>query len=220
MPSDAQAPVRPAVYLVRHGETEWNKAGRIQGHKDAPLSDVGRAQAEALAERFRRDPPARVVSSDLSRARDTAAAIARPHGLVVTTDPALREQCLGLWESLTFVQAAERDPEIARAFRAREADCRPPSGETRDELAARAFAAFESHASPGSSGPLVIVTHGGVLMSILYRVLGLPLAAPRRLLLPNAGISLLLHHRSHWFVHTLADVCHLPSAPSESFPFE
>ncbi len=220
MSADPVAEERPTVLLVRHGETVWNASRRIQGHEDIPLSDVGRAQARALAERLRREKPARIVSSDLARARETAEIVAAPLGLPVTTDALLREQSLGTWQGLTFAEAAARDPDIARRFAARDPDARPPSGETRAELAARAFAAVSAHASPGSSGPLVIVTHGGVVMSILTRVLGLPPSSPRRLLLPNAGVSTLLHHRGSWFALSVSDVSHLPSSPGETFPFE
>src|SRR5262245_31231363 len=93
---------RPVVHLARHGETEWNASGRIQGHADVGLSERGRAQARALAERFRRSPPARIVSSDLSRAMETATIVSAACGVPVETEPAFREQHLGEWQGITF----------------------------------------------------------------------------------------------------------------------
>jgi 2,3-bisphosphoglycerate-dependent phosphoglycerate mutase len=213
-------PDRPVVLLARHGETEWNRDARIQGSRDVPLSGVGHAQAAALAERLRRSPCARIVSSDLLRARATADAVAAALGLPVVLDAHLREQNLGAWEGGTFADAALRDPDLARRFRERDPDARPPGGETRRELQSRVVAALESHAAPGTSGPVLLVTHGGPLQTLVYHLLGLPLTAPRRFLVPNAGLTTLSFRNGSWFISSLCDVSHLPSSPGESFPFE
>jgi probable phosphoglycerate mutase len=213
-------PDPPTVLLARHGETEWNREGRIQGQRDVPLSGVGLAQAAALAHRLRAAPCARIVSSDLLRARATADAVAAALGLEVALDPRLREQDLGAWEGGTFADAERADPDLARRFRARDPDVRPPGGESRRELQSRALAALAAHAAPGSPGPLLLVTHGGPLQALAYALLGLPLSSPRRFLVPNAGLTTLAPHLGAWFVATLCDVSHLPSSPGESFPFE
>src|SRR5262245_16808019 len=129
-------PDRPLVLVARHGETEWNRERRIQGHEDVALSETGRAQARALAERLKRAPCARVVSSDLVRAKETAEAVAAALGLRVETDPRLREQHLGEWQGLTFPEVRLRHPDLARRFAERDPDVRPPGGQTRRELQA------------------------------------------------------------------------------------
>jgi probable phosphoglycerate mutase len=213
-------PRRPVVHLLRHGETAWNALRRMQGHADAALNDTGRAQARASAGRLAGSGLARIVSSDLVRARDTAEAVARAAGLAVEADPRFREQGLGDWQGLTFREARARDPEVAARFAARDPQARPPGGETRAEMQARAWEALEAHAAPGSPGALLVVAHGGVVQALVYRVLGLPLDSPRRFLLPNAGLTTLVHHRDVWYLRTLSDTAHLPFADDDSFPFE
>ena len=210
---------RPVVLLARHGETEWNRAGRMQGQRDVALSARGLEQAAALARRLADERPARLVSSDLVRAGATADAVGRALGLPVVLDPRLREEHLGSWQGLTFEEAAARDPDLAHRFKARDANARPPGGETRAELQSRAWSALEDLAAPGSAGPLVLVTHGGVIQSLVYRVLGLPLSSPRRFRLPNVGLTTLVHDRANWFLRTLNDVSHCGPA-TDSFPFD
>ncbi len=208
------------MLLVRHGETVWNRLLRMQGHRDVPLSPQGIEETKALAGRLAaRERPVRIVSSDLVRARATAVAVAAALGLDVALDPRLREQALGTWEGLTFAQVRERDPEGAARFEAFDPDARPPEGETRRELAARVAEALDAHAAPGTTGPVLLVSHGGALQTALYRVLGLPLDAPRRFLLPNASVTVLVPRGPHWYVRTMADASHLPHATGDNFPF-
>ncbi len=87
-------------------------------------------------------------------------------------------------------------------------------------MAARIWATFEVHAAPGTPGPLLVVSHGGALQTVLYRVLGLPLTAMRRFTLPNAALSTLVWRRDGWFLRTLNDLTHLAGASGEAFPFE
>jgi len=124
------------IAFVRHGQTELNRGGRLQGRIDAPLSAVGREQAAALARGFASAPVARVVSSPLQRASDTAAAIASAHGLTVEVDERLIELDYGAWDGmkLTDVSADDwaawrRDPEFS-----------PPGGERLADVTARVVA--------------------------------------------------------------------------------
>src|SRR5438477_1126143 len=89
------------IYLVRHGETVWNRDGRMQGHTDVSLSPVGEEQARRLADRLASEQIEAVWSSDLCRASATADILAAPHGLTVRISPLLRESMLGLWEGKT-----------------------------------------------------------------------------------------------------------------------
>ncbi len=224
MPADRGEGARPAgaraaVLPARHGETEWNRAGRMQGQRDVALSALGLEQAAALARRLADERPARLVSSDLVRASATAEVVGRALGLPVALDRRLREEDLGSWQGLTFEEAAGRDPDLAPRFKARDADARPPGGETRAELQARAWSAFEDLAAPGSLGPRVLVTPGGVIQSLVYRVLGPPPSPPRRFRLPNVGLTTLVHDRSNWFIRTLNDVSHCGPA-ADTFPFD
>ena len=211
---------RPVVLLVRHGETVWNRLLRMQGHRDVPLSPQGLEETQALATRLAaRERPVRIVSSDLVRARATAEAVGAALGLPVDLDPRLREQSLGTWEGLTFAQVRAKDPEMAGRFEAFDPDTRPPEGETRRELAGRVAEALDAHAAPGSAGPVLLVSHGGAIQMLLYRVLGLPLDAPRRFLVPNTSVSVLVPRGPQWYVRTMGDASHLPHATGDNFPF-
>ncbi|HEX5173091.1 MAG TPA: histidine phosphatase family protein [Gaiellaceae bacterium] len=148
------------LLLVRHGETDWNAAGRLQGHTDRPLSDFGRGQARQLAEELERDEIEAIHSSDLARARETAEIVGERLGLPVALDPDLREKNWGTWEGLT---AAERDRvEFA--------------GETTAEHEQRVLRALsricDDH--PGS-GPVLVVTHGGSMRRVQAAALGMAL---------------------------------------------
>lgn len=207
------------VLLARHGETEWNAVGRIQGQADPGLAESGRRQAEALARRLARAGLGGIVSSDLRRARETAEVVATAAGLPVRLDPGFREQHLGEWEGRTFQEVAALFPDLGRRFRSREPEFRPPGGESREELQARAVAALDRHAPAPGAPPLLVVAHGGVVQSLVYAILGLPLASPRRFRLPNAGLTVVEREKGTWTLSTLNDIAHLDGL-TEGFPFE
>lgn len=221
MPAAPSTPAatRPVVLLARHGETAWNREGRLQGNRDIPLSEAGVAQAAALARRLRGAGLARVVSSDLSRAVETARPVADAAGLPVETDAGLREQDLGAWEGLTFAQVEAADAALAARFRAYDPAARPPGGETRGETAARVWSTLSAIAPPGSPSPLLVVAHGGTIQFIVYHVLGLSLSQPRRFAMPNASISTLAPRGDGWLLRSLSDVAHLDPSAVEWFPF-
>src|SRR5919108_2705992 len=128
------------IILVRHGETDWNATGRIQGHSDTPLNAVGREQAQRVAQRLASESVRALYSSDLARAFETATIIGQTLGLSVVTSPRLRERQYGAWEGLTSAEIQSRYPEQFAAWRARSTDFAPPQGETRSQLLTRALA--------------------------------------------------------------------------------
>lgn len=147
------------LLLVRHGQTDWNLAHRVQGHTDTPLNAVGREQACALADSLAAPSLVAVYSSDLSRAYETAIAVARVHGLEVTVDRDLREKNFGSWEGLTDTEIADRFPDAVRG--------RWGDGETTEEVAERAVAAIERIRRRHPGGRVLVVSHGGALRAIL-----------------------------------------------------
>ena len=104
------------LVLWRHGRTAWNELGRVQGQTDIPLDDLGREQAREAAARLASLNPCWIVSSDLSRATETADALAAITGLEVQLDPRLREMTFGIREGLTHAEAFEQHPEEMRRF--------------------------------------------------------------------------------------------------------
>lgn len=166
---------RPICRVVfwRHGRTEWNLVNRFQGAMDVPLDDVGRAQALAAAPALARLQPAAIVSSDLSRAAETAQALAAVTGLPVVTDPDLRETDGGQWQGLTREEIIASTPELFLGWVAGH-DVRPPGGEVRSEVVTRVVAAVTRHvAGLPEGGTLVVVSHGGSIRGGIGGLLGL-----------------------------------------------
>jgi glucosyl-3-phosphoglycerate phosphatase len=167
------------LLLVRHGATAFNQERRWQGQHDSPLSVEGRAEAQALAARVAAVHPEAIYSSDLPRARETAAAIAQLTGLEPAFDPRWREVDVGEWLGLTPEEVQGRYP--AGYARWLAGGTGWEQGESYPEMAARGLAAVrevvEAHA--GATRPVVCVTHGGVIRAIVMHVLGMPPGARR-----------------------------------------
>ena len=159
------------LVLARHGETDWNRVGRWQGHADPPLNETGRRQAAGLADRLAGDGIAAVYSSDLARARETARTVAHRLGLGVVEDPALREIDVGSWSGLTRAQVAERFPEGYARWLEGEIG---HDGETREQLAERAVRAARTIAGRHAGETVLVVTHGGVIRALRRHAAGDP----------------------------------------------
>ncbi len=162
------------MVLYRHGRTEWNVARRFQGQLDVPLDDVGRSQAAAAARVLIGLRPDRLVSSDLSRAADTAAELAGLASLSVGLDPGLRETYGAAWQGLSAEEIKASYPEALRAWLAG-GDIPVPGAETREQTGQRTAAAVR-HALEGlpAGATLVAVTHGGAARAGIGVMLGLP----------------------------------------------
>ncbi len=178
------------LLLVRHGETDWNAAGRWQGQTDVPLNATGRAQAFALAARLRAEGVRAIATSDLCRARGTAEIVGEVLGLEVAfVDADLRERGYGNWEGLTRCECEARFPgEWVRHLSDPRAP--PPAGESTDALLARIVPAIH-RAAERLESPALLVTHGGVMRAFLAAALGAapgpaPVAPPR--FIPNGGV--------------------------------
>jgi 2,3-bisphosphoglycerate-dependent phosphoglycerate mutase len=180
------------LVVIRHGETAWNRATRIQGHTDIPLSDLGLAQARRLAGALAEEPLAAIYASDLSRARQTAEALAGVHGLPVRCDAALRERAFGRFEGLSWSEIEQAYPDEAARWRRREPDFAVGGGESLNVFSARCLqaAARAAAAHPGES--VALVAHGGVLDCLYRAATRVALDAPRTWQLGNATINRLL----------------------------
>ena len=162
------------IIIWRHGRTAWNLAGRVQGQTDVPLDEVGRAQARSAAARLASLGPSRIVTSDLSRAQDTADELGRLTGVEVATDVRLRERSFGVREGLTLAEAWDQFPEpMARWLAGDEAGI--PGSESSMAAGERFAAALHEHLETiGSDDTLVVVSHGGVTRVGTFSFLGLP----------------------------------------------
>lgn len=200
------------LYLIRHAETEWNRSGVYQGHTDTELSERGRSQLEALARRFARTRLDLVVSSDLRRARITAAALVDGHDPEppLELDPRLREMSFGAWEGLHVDEIRHRFADDYAAYQAEPVEGRPTGGESFRELGERALAAVEERARRAGVRSLAVVAHGGTIKALLCLLLGLPLHLRRQFLIDNASVTAVeLREGRPALLRYLNDTCHL-----------
>jgi probable phosphoglycerate mutase len=177
------------LLLARHGESDWNRARRWQGFADRPLTERGRAQAAALAERLEKFPLDAVYSSDLVRAGSTAQAVAEAQGLDVVQLPALREVDVGEWQGLTRDEAEDRFPDGFRRWQAGGTGWE--KGETYGEMSARVLKAVTGITGDHEGGRVLIVSHGGPIRAIHAAALGIEVETYRRIrpVEPNARLS-------------------------------
>jgi len=188
------------LLLLRHGRTAHNATGRFQGQVDIPLDDVGRAQVSRVAPLIAARGPVVVISSDSSRAAETAAAVGELSGQQVILDERLREIDVGGWSGLTLQEVKAAFPEEhADWLLGNREQLRRGGGETYGEVGDRAYQAICPLLEGTPSELVVAVTHGGTARSLIDLMLGLPVRA-RHVLggLPNAGWSRLERGRFGW----------------------
>jgi 2,3-bisphosphoglycerate-dependent phosphoglycerate mutase len=198
------------ILAVRHGETAWNRDTRIQGHTDIALNEHGLWQAGRLAHALRDETIDAFYASDLSRAFETAQAVARQRGGQVHSHTGLRERCFGRFEGRTWAELEEHFPVEALAWRTRVPDFAPPEGgESLLALRTRVVDAVSELASRHSGGQILVATHGGVL-DVLYRAATrLDLQAPRSWTMTNTAINRLLWSPEGLSLVGWADTRHL-----------
>ena len=181
------------LVVIRHGETAWNAAGRMQGHQDIPLNALGRRQAAALAGALAGEGLSLVVASDLQRAWQTGQALAGPLGLPLQVEPGLRERCFGVLEGHTHAEVEARWPVQARRWRERDPHFAPEGGESLVAFQARCLAAVDRLAAAHAGQTIALVCHGGVLDGLYRAATHVALDRPRSWPLGNASINRLLH---------------------------
>jgi probable phosphoglycerate mutase len=203
------------ILAIRHGQTAWNAAARIQGHTDIALDDVGQWQAQRLAAALADEELQAVYSSDLARARQTAAPLAARAGLELRVDAGLRERAFGEFEGLSFAQIEQRWPDQAARWRRRDPQFGARGGEVLRDFRDRVVSALTRLALAHRGEGIALVTHGGVL-DLLYReATRVALDAPRTWQVANAGINRLLHADEGRVRLAWADVAHLGTAAHE-----
>lgn len=204
------------VCLVRHGETPWNTERRLQGHIDIPLNDKGLAQAAAAARSLAGQPFAAIYSSDLERARRTAAAVADAQGVAIQNDPRLRERHYGVFQGLTYDEASALHPEAYLRFKERDPEFAfPEGGESLLVFSRRIGEALDEIARRHPGEQVLVVTHGGVL-DIAHRLAtGKPLQAARDFAIPNAALNWIEHDGDGWRLLAWAVQDHLDGALDE-----
>ena len=198
------------LIAVRHGETAWNVDTRIQGQLDIGLNDTGLWQARCVGEALADEPIAAIYASDLARAWQTALEIARPRGIEVQPEPALRERAFGHFEGRTFADIDASLPEQARLWRTRDPAFAPEGGGESLLAFRERVTGIAGHLAQRHPGELVVlVAHGGV-MDVLYRAATRQeLQAPRTWHLGNAAINRLLWTPQGFTLVGWGDIGHL-----------
>jgi probable phosphoglycerate mutase len=197
------------LIVIRHAETVWNREKRMQGTTDTPLSEVGRAQAQALGRRLAADTFGALYTSDLSRARDTARAIAQHTGHEPVMEPRLQERRFGIFEGLLADEIRSRYPGEYARFASRDPDYAVPGGESARDFARRCLGCLAEIAARHRGGRVVVVTHGLVLDALYRAAHDLAHGEPRPVPLINASVNRFGHGETGWRMELWGDISHL-----------
>lgn len=204
--------------LVRHGETEWNAARRIQGQIDIGLNENGLRQAAAAGRWLQGAGIVAVYGSDLQRAWTTAQAIGQALGLAPRAVPEMRERRYGIFEGLTYDEAKARFPDGYAAFEGRNAAYDFENGESLCAMFGRVTGKLQEIAAAHAGQNVVVVLHGGVLDIINRFVRGNSLETPRDFLIPNAGINWISLQDGRWHIDSWAETAHLEPGALDELP--
>jgi probable phosphoglycerate mutase len=203
------------LIVIRHGETDWNREQRFQGQIDVPLNATGHAQARRLAQALAGERFDQLLSSDLLRARETAAPLQRAGARGVTPLAGLREQSFGVLEGLDVPAIKAQHPGLWAQWLRHDADAVLPGGESTRQFHARVMAAVRALAQAHEGRTLALVTHGGVLDMLWRTVHGLPLHGPRECAIPNTGINRLRWRGGTLDIVRWAEDAHLAGMPEQ-----
>ena len=200
------------ILAIRHGETDWNAAARIQGHTDIGLNARGHWQAGQTALALGEETLDAIYSSDLARAHQTAQPLADRTGAPLQLTPGLRERGFGSFEGLSFDQIEQRWPLDARRWRDRDVHFAPGGGEALTAFYDRCVDAALQLAARHPGGSIALVAHGGVLDCLYRAATRTPLDAARSWVLGNASINRLLYSDQGLTLVGWNDVQHLEGA--------
>ena len=202
----------PRILLVRHGQSTYNAEWRVQGQQDAPLSDLGRDQAQRIADRLASYRIGRVIASDLSRAYDTARAIVSRHpGLAIEPTPLFREMGMGKFEGMLFSQVAETWPDEYVQWREGHLHYTAEGAESLNRQWARMASAltFIDDRSQGLEHDILIVFHGGVMRTLLAIALGMDQEQQFRFHFDNTALTILENTPRGMSLRLYNDTSHL-----------
>jgi probable phosphoglycerate mutase len=197
------------ICIVRHGETDWNIEKRIQGHTDIPLNATGRAQALAMAYNAGHHHFSAIYSSDLSRALETAQALAEREALPVRRLPQLRERHYGIFQGITAAEGAALYPAAYAHYMARDPHYDFETGEPMLAFAGRVAEGIDWMVRHHQGETLCAVSHGGVLDILYRRATGRPLETPRDFVIPNAALNWFHFDAAGWHLEMWGDRHHL-----------
>ncbi len=199
--------MRTYLTIVRHGETEWNKIGRQQGHMNSNLTENGIKQAEAI-KNFIKNEYDLIISSDLGRAKQTAEIIAGKYNTKLILDDGLRERHLGIIQGMTMEEFKAKYPKEHKKFCSTNSNYVIPGGESAKQRFERAINIFNKIVSNYNGINLLIVTHGGILESIFRHTLNIPIKQDRTFSLINGSINK-FSYENGWRLESWGEISHL-----------
>lgn len=199
------------VLLIRHGETVWNRQGRMQGQHDSPLTPTGLDQAKQLARRLQSVAFSALYASDLGRAHQTARCITDATGHDIIAERGLRERAFGIFEGLTNREIEARYPDDYVFFAKRDPDYCMSGGESAATFRARVLDTLSAIAGRHDGKTVVVVTHGLVLDALYRAASGMGYEAPRGFPLLNCSVNTFRYRREGWTAVAVCDVDHLAS---------
>ena len=198
------------IIIIRHGETEWNKTGRFQGHSDVPLSAEGRAQAAALGKNLVVDHVDTIYASDLTRAMETAAPLAQRFGLEVISDPLLRELNFGSWEGRNFNDVNAENPDAMKTFYNDPERVNIPDSEPFPEFQRRVAGRVHEIVAQERGKRIVIVSHGASIRILFADILSMPIRSIWHVSQLNTAVNKIRFEDDGFAVVTLMnDTSHL-----------
>ena len=199
------------IYLVRHGQTQWNKEQIFRGTRDVPLNASGREEARLAAEGLKDKPIEAVYTSPLTRARETAEAIARVHGLAVRPVEGLKDICFGEWEGEALQEVQKRYTDLYRRWIEEPHTVTFPGGESLVDVKARSVEAVKEIVVDHPEDAIAMVSHRVVNRVLICGVVGIDLARFWQIGQDTTAINLLTWKKGNFILTYLNDTCHLRS---------
>ena len=194
---------KTVIYIIRHGETDYNTEKRFQGGMDIYLNERGKTQSEALAQYLRPVPINAIYSSDLTRTLQTAAPLAENKNIEIVLMPAFREIDFGDWEGKTLSCIREFYPQQAKLWEDDTDKLQIPGGESFVQAAQRAFSGLEILAQRHTGQQIAVFTHGGILRLLLSKILNCPFNNAWKIRQDNCAVNILEYKSGKFCINLL-----------------
>jgi len=197
------------LLIVRHGETEWNAAGRIQGHTDIGLSDRGAEQARSLGQRLSGLSIDAAYTSDLKRTSETARLALGDRSIALNETPMLREYHKGEFEGMTMTEIKAQFPDEYPKYLEKDLDYSPKGGESTRVVSARMAEIIGEIKSNHLDETVLVVSHGGALRAAMVSLLGMPLEGNWSFIFGNCGLTTIDSFEDNAVLRHFNDTSHL-----------
>ena len=197
------------LLIVRHGETEWNAEGRIQGHTDIGLSENGAQQARSLGQRLADRQIAVAYSSDLKRTSETARLALGHRNVVLNETPRLREYHKGIFEGMTLTEIQTQFPDEYPKYLEKDLSYAPEGGETTRDVSTRMASIFQEIKAKHLDETVLVVSHGGALRAAMVSLLGMPLEGNWSFVFGNCGLTMVDTFADNAVLRLFNDTSHI-----------